>query len=140
MGLFWTEGLSVGNAAIDFDHKVLIDMVNHVECALKSGEISGFSRAFELLDDFICAHFNHEEKLAQAVDFDFDEHKLAHQDLHEKLRHLRDELIAFEGVWPDDMLEYFTDLLGNWVIEHLTRDGILMRPALQAYPYDFKPA
>ena len=139
MGLFWTERLSVGNAAIDFDHKVLIDMINHVECALKSGGKSSFLRAFELLDDYVCAHFLHEEKLAQAVNFNFDQHKLAHQDLQEKLRHLRDELDAFEEGWPDDVVEYFTDLLGDWVIEHLTSDGVLMKSALQAYPYDFKP-
>lgn len=139
MGLFWTERLSVGNAAIDFDHKVLIDMINHVESALKSGGRSSFLRAFELLDEYICAHFKHEENLAQAANFSFDQHKLAHQDLHEKLGRLRDELAAFEGVWPEDVVEYFTDLLGDWVIEHMTSDGVLMKPALQAYPYDFKP-
>lgn len=139
MGVFWTEQLSVGNAAIDFDHKVLIDMINHVECTLKSGDRTRFSRAFERLDGYVREHFDNEEKLAQAVNHPFDQHKAAHQGLQEKLRQLRRELEDFEGEWSGDMAEHFTDFLGNWVVEHLASDEALMKPVLQAYPYDFKP-
>ena len=34
----------------------------------------------------------------------------------------------------------YSELLSDWLSNHIIEEDILMKPMLQTYPYDFKPA
>ena len=139
MGLAWTDQLSVGNSMIDSDHKNLISLVNDVESALRAGDLHVLSQAFNQLWDCVHLHFMNEEKIARAVNFPIDEHKLAHRYLQKELQHIKDELEEKCGVWSEGSIEHFARFLGDWLIEHITGEDAQMKPVLQTYPYDFEP-
>lgn len=140
MGLTWTEQLSVGNAVIDSDHKNLICIANNVRNAIKARDSIILPKAFARLEDWLCIHFANEERIAQAVNFDFSGHQQEQQYALRELQHLRDELVAKGGLWSDVAAEHFTDFLKNWLIDdHIVRLDMQMKPALQAYDYTFWP-
>ncbi len=140
MSLIWTKKLSIGNAIIDAEHRNLISMVNGVSHEIKIRDGSALSQAFKLLDNWLCVHFVNEEKIAQAINFHFAQHKLAQQHSLKELRCMKNELVAKDGVWSDSAVAHFTRSLRNWMIdEHIIKLDMLMKPALQNYDYNFWP-
>ncbi len=139
MSLVWTEQWSVGNSMIDSDHRNLIDLVNNVEQALRMGYRIALSQAFRKLWDSVATHCVNEERIARAVNFPLERHKRTHQYLQDELQYIRDELEAKCGVWSEGAIEHFTRFLGDWLVEHVTREDVQMKPALQTRPYDFVP-
>lgn len=139
MEMAWTEQLSVGNEAIDSEHKKLIRLTNDVIRAIQARESSGLARAFEQLEHWLCLHFANEQKMAQAIGFDFSNHQLAHHYGLNELRFLRGLLIAKNCLWFDGAMEHFTHFLKRWMIDdHIVRMDMRMKPVLQARPYGFK--
>ncbi len=139
MGLAWEKQLSVGNAVIDSDHKNLIGMVNGVERAIREKNCTAISQAFRSLEDWLCVHFENEEKIAQAANFDFSKHKPAQQYSLKELQHLRDELAAKKGIWCESAIEHYSHFLRDWMIEHITKLDMPMKPMLQTLDYKFWP-
>ena len=141
MSLTWSAQLSVGNAVIDSDHEKLICIVNDVRCAIRSRDSFILAKEFVRLEDRLSIHFANEERIARAVDFDFSEHQQEQQYALRELQHLRDELIAKDGLWSDGAVKHFTGFLKHWLIDdHIIRLNMLMRPALQAHGYTFWPS
>lgn len=139
MGLAWEQQLSVGNAVIDSDHKNLMGMVNGVEHAIRAKDCSAMLRAFKLLENWLCVHFVNEEKIAQAVNFDFSKHKPAQQYSLKELQNLRDELVGKNGIWCESAIEHYTHFLRDWMTEHIIKVDMPMRAVLQAHDYKFWP-
>lgn len=140
MELAWTNQMSIGNAAIDSDHRNLLNMVDNVVHAIRRRESSALSQAFKTLEEWLCTHFANEEKIARAIDLPFDQHKRAQQYSLKELQNLRDELAAKEGSWSEIASEHYANFLNNWIIdEHIAKLDMPMKPALQKYPYDFMP-
>jgi hemerythrin len=140
MALEWTERLSVGNALIDSEHENLIDMINSVEHALRAGNQPALLSAFKQLADGVRLHFMSEEKIAQAIRFPFDHHHGAHQYLQKELQYMREELESKSGMWSEGAVEHFSRMLGNWMMDHIAGEDMLLKPALQGHPYNFAPA
>ncbi len=140
MGLTWNKQMSVGNAVIDSDHKNLIGVVNDARSAIRARDGFMLSEVFARLEDWLWIHFENEERIARAVNFDFSGHKQEQQYALRELQHLRDELVAKEGIWSDGAVEHFTNFLKNWLIDdHIVRRDMLLKPALQAHDYTFWP-
>lgn len=140
MALEWTERLSVGNALIDSEHENLIDMINSVEHALRAGNQPALLSAFKQLADGVRLHFMNEEKIAQAIRFPFDHHHGTHQYLQKELQYMREELESKSGMWSEGAVEHFSRMLGNWIMDHIVGEDMLLKPALQGCPYNFAPA
>jgi len=139
MEMTWTEQLSVGNELIDFEHRNLISLANDVIRAIQARNSSSLAQAFEQLEHWLCLHFANEEKMAQAINFDFSNHQLAQHYGLKELRFLRDLLIAKNCLWFDGAVEHFTRFLKNWMIDdHIIRLDMRMKPVLQTRPYGFK--
>lgn len=135
----WSNDLSIGNAAIDADHKKLIVMVNGVEAMIKARDNFALTQALEQLEYHLCLHFSREEKIAQAVKFPFGKNKAEHQYVLKEFQHMKDELIAKEGIWSDAAAEHYSHFLSDWVKNHVLNEDMLLKPVLQTYPYDFNP-
>lgn len=138
--LTWTKKLSVGNEILDSEHRNLIGLVGDVVRAIKARDCPALARAFELLEDWLFVHYANEERIAQAVNFDFSGHKPAQQDSLQELRLIRDELAAGNGTWSDDTVEHFARSLKKWIIDgHIVNLDMRMKSALQARCYKFWP-
>jgi len=135
----WSNSLSVGNALMDSDHRNLLGMVATVDHALRSGNAQILSQAFHRLVVSVGIHFSNEERLAQAIALDFDNHRKMNQYLQRELEHMRVELDAKEGIWSEGSVEHFSHCLKNWMAAHIGRDERLLKPVFTAQPYNLKP-
>jgi len=135
----WVNELSVGNAVIDIDHKMLIVMVNGVEAMIRARDSFALPQALEQLEHNLNAHFAREEKIAQAINFPFGKNKMEHQYVLKEFQNMKDELIAKDGIWSDGAAEHFSHFLSDWITDHVLNEDMLMKPVLQTYPYDFNP-
>ena len=140
MKLVWNGELSVGNAIIDAEHRNLICMVNDVMHGIRTRNRAALPQAFRMLEHWLHTHFANEEKIAQAVKFSFEQHKLAQQHALKELQYMRDELVAKNGLWSDSAADHFIRSLKSWVIdEHIIKLDMLMKPMLQIHGYNFLP-
>ena len=140
MELVWTNKLSVGNAIIDCEHRNLISMVRDVAHEIRARDIAALLQTFGLLENWLHAHFANEEKIALATEYPFEQHKVAQQYLLKEFRYMRAELVSKNGLWSDGAIKHFSRSLKNWMIdEHILKLDMRMKPALQAYGYDFLP-
>lgn len=139
MVLIWTEDLSVGNAVIDSDHKKLVELVNDVASAAKTGDRFTLSRAVKLFRGCINCHFINEEHIAYELGFFFALHKLAHQNMQIELK-LTEHELKEDGIGADhiSIMEHYAQFLRDWLIKHIAEEDMQMKPLLQTYPYDFK--
>lgn len=140
MRLTWNDHLSVGNAMIDSDHKNLIIVVNRVKEAIRARDRAALSQSFELLDTYIAIHFRNEEKIAEAICFPFAQNKIEQRQLAHEMRYMVRELESNISHWPDSLVDRYSRFLSGWMTDHIIRTDMKMKPALQAYPYDFSPA
>lgn len=140
MALIWRKHLSVGNAMLDFEHKSLIGMVNSIEYTINTKDSTALLRAIKLFKDCVHTHFTNETRFAQAVNFHFEQHELAHQHLQRELRHTTDQLEVKAGAWPEYVMDYYPQFLRAWLIDHITSEDMQMKPVLQAHDYNFLPS
>lgn len=137
MALTWSKRLSVGNAIIDSEHRNLIVMINNIEQIIKAKDSSALSQEFEQIEHWLSTHFENEEKIASAVDFDFTKNKLEHQSLLKEFHRMRDELNAMNGVWSDKAAKQYFQYLCDWITGHVIEEDMLMKPVLQTHDYHF---
>ena len=138
--LKWKKSMSAGNQIIDSENRNLISLVNDAIRALETNDSSGLALAFEQIEYGLRDHFANEEKLAQAVGFDFSNTRMIEQYELKELLFLRDELVGGAGSWSEEGIKHFTRFLENWMInENIIGLDMRMKPVLQKYDYNFWP-
>lgn len=144
MALIWKEHLSVGNALLDSEHKNLLGLINSIEYKINHNDGPALLKAIELLKHSAQAHFANEARFAQALKLDFEQHGLAHQHLLKELdttfAELESRIAMPDDTWCKYAMEHYPRLLRDWFIEHITGEDMKMKPVLQSYPCDFRPA
>lgn len=140
MSLVWRAQLSVGNNIIDDDHKYLIEIINKVEYALKKKNRGELATVLDSLTQYSRVHFDREEKIAAAVKYTQVPHlNQSHQELLKQLEKMKGEIAAMGQDWPAETTEHFTGFLRDWLINHVIKEDLLMKPALQKYSPTFDP-
>jgi len=134
----WTNNLSVGNSIIDAEHRNLISMANDIAHAIETRDCSALTQEYELFENWLTVHFENEERIAQAIGFDFTHHRLAHQHLLKELQHLKDGLAAKNGTLPDSEKNIYSHFLRELLTGHVINEDMQLKPVLQSHPYDFK--
>lgn len=128
MTLTWQDRLSVGNDSIDHDHRHLIDLINETEKALKAKDVNFLSNTLDKLMHYSAIHFESEEKIAKAVGFPGVEHMhSSHQALTQTLHQVQTDLGTH---WSDELIEEVVTLLRSWLIDHVIKEDLLMKPYL----------
>lgn len=135
----WKNNLSIGNELLDAEHKILIDIVNSAEIAIRSKKSDALIQAINLLLDKVFIHFENEERIAVAINISFARRKMEHQYVINELRNMRDELVNRGGRWSESAAEHYSYFLSEWLHEHLTEEPKVLKPLLQSYPYRFDP-
>ncbi|MDD2913702.1 MAG: hemerythrin family protein [Gallionella sp.] len=137
MGLVWREQLSVGNDVIDADHKHLIEIINLVAQSLETKNRSNLNVALGSLSQYSKAHFAREEKIASAAGYPQVPilHK-SHGALLVKLDQFKQEI---GEEWTAATAEHFAALLHDWLIDHVIKEDLLMKPFLKKHSPKFSP-
>lgn len=122
----WKEEFSVGVAAVDHEHRALIDLINELYQSLKSGDSK--STILEFLGEVfakISAHFALEEKVMRERNYDeYEQHKRNHELLLDEIRDIMDEYEDSQQFEHEEL----SRRLGNWFTEHFrTYDARLHR-------------
>lgn len=135
MSLVWRDQLSVGNNAIDSDHMHLIEIINQAEQSLRAKNPSELMFALDNLSKYSKEHFVKEEKIANAVGY-AQAHKL-HQSHNALLSKLDQAKLELNNYWTDSAIEKFSALLREWLISHVIKEDLLMKPILEKFPPEF---
>jgi hemerythrin len=137
MSLQWREQLSVGNDLIDNDHKHLVMLVNQAEETLKSKNMSSLKTVLESLADYAKFHFSREELVATAAGYPRVTHMHeSHEALITKLSQVTQEL---DLELSEASGQHFVDFLRDWLISHVIKEDLQMKPFLIKFSPKFDP-
>lgn len=139
MPIQWRPQMAVGNALIDGDHRYLIALINNVELALGSAARAPLVAALDQLAQYTLDHFEREEKLMRAMRYaGYERHRQSHRDLAQQLIGIR---AAFETAGSGEAAaggsEALIALLRSWLLDHVLKEDLLLKPELAGYPETF---
>lgn len=139
MGLVWRDQLSVGNDAIDSDHKYLIDIINRVEQGMAAKNRNSLTAALDSLSTYSQEHFAREEKIAKAAGYEeVPGLNHSHEALIRQLDQVKTEIGQMQE-WSPQAAEHFATLLRSWLMDHVVKEDLLMKPTLQKHSPLFNP-
>jgi len=143
--------MSVGNVVLDGDHRYLFALVNIVELCLNNpGARHQLRPAMEHLMEYTREHFAREEKLQIRVQYaKYGEHRAQHQEIIEQLNSIwyrlfpdtsREEGSADSAAagprseFSDQERQELVGLLRHWIVDHVLKTDMKMRPLLSRFP------
>ena len=123
----WRSEFETGLAAVDHEHKELVDLINGLHAQLENTSDRETIRGF-LGEVFarISAHFALEESVMRKHDYDdYAAHKAEHEHLLDEIRDIMDDFD--DGVFADYRSALST-AVRDWFVDHFkTRDARLHR-------------
>lgn len=114
----WRSSFSVGNALLDSDHYILVNLLNQLHDALDTGQSRDVvGSVIGVLAEYVEHHFRREEALLVKANYpDHANHEKAHRVLEAKVRDIRDRWLAGERqALGDEVLEF----LKKWLTDHI---------------------
>ncbi len=139
MSLVWREQLSVGNDVIDSDHRYLIDIINRVEQGMTTRDLKSLTAALDSLSKYSQAHFAREEKIAKAAGYEqVPGLNQSHEALNKQLDQVKTEIGQMQE-WSPEVVEHFANFLRGWLIDHVVKEDLLMKPTLRKLSPLFDP-
>lgn len=137
MSLVWTEQLSVGNAILDSGNKALFGLLKNIDYAIKANDYFVLSQVLQQFSTCMRRHFLNEELFASALNIPFTLHKVEHENIHAEVDLTRCELE--EGrITTASLTREYPQFLQGLLAKHIVEQDMLMKPMLQAHPYDFR--
>ena len=137
MPLLWRSQFSVGNDLIDSDHQYLLEIINKAEVSLKAVKAVELSGLLDELSRYAKSHFEREELIARAVGYPkADQLNLSHNLLTDQMTRFRDNL---GDTWTQASVTEFTAFLRDWLINHVIKEDMLMKPWLTKHSPRFDP-
>jgi len=137
MPIQWRDQFSVGNDLIDADHQYLIEIINKAEKSLQAHNATELTALINELAHYGKLHFDREERLARAVAYPKAEQlHLSHDALVESLGKFRESV---GEVWPPEATEQFTTFLRDWLIQHVIKEDLPMKPWITKFSPRFDP-
>jgi hemerythrin len=135
MPIKWDSRLSVGNAYIDIEHKLIISLINALEAVLRHPDEKDSLKFFiDELYEFAGDHFAHEEKLQIKYMFPhFEENKKGHQGLMAELGVIKSIIYAFVEKKITTQQEAketsakVSHLMRNWFVDHIIKSDMKMK-------------
>lgn len=137
MPIQWRDQFSIGNDLIDADHRYLIEIINKAEASLRAYNAVELTSVLNELAHYGQLHFAREELLARAVAYPKAEQ------LHGSHEALVDSLNKFRQSvgeqWTPQAIEKFTAFLRDWLIEHVIKEDLPMKPWITKFSPRFDP-
>ena len=130
----WRPEFSVGDPAVDHEHRELIDLVNETAGAILGEHGSGdVDRAYGDLLRAVSSHFAHEERQMRQAGYDqLEAHKGDHERLIDALRDLMDG----EPASSQQAAERLVAVLGDWFTGHFATHDARLHKRLGPHSHD----
>ncbi len=114
--IVWSKSYSVGVSQMDREHQRLIDIINNLYAAMRSGRSrDAIGTILDELIDYTKTHFAHEEKLMQESNYEgFDEQKRCHVSLVSQVVEIQQKYHAGTALGQEVMT-----FLKGWLINHI---------------------
>ena len=131
--LEWKDQFSVGNKAVDHEHKELIELVNRLHETLSSGEPKDeVARVLGDLYRAISAHFALEERFMREHRYDEAvQHKADHERLLDELRDLMDDYGADDTASAEKLMAG----VEAWFVNHFKTHDSRLHARLGDHPH-----
>ncbi len=112
----WSRSYSVGVSQMDNEHQRLIDIINNLYAAMRSGRSKdAIGTILDELINYTKTHFTHEEKLMQDSNYaGLDEQKRAHAALVNQVVEIQQKYRTGTAMGQEVMT-----FLKNWLINHI---------------------
>jgi hemerythrin len=111
----WTKDLESGITVIDDQHKRIVDFINELDDACRTGNTDETNHVMEGLLNYTVTHFEFEERLQEKAGYQY---LKAHQRIHElfmkKVAAFRERAGKGEDVAPELLI-----LLQGWLVNHI---------------------
>jgi hemerythrin-like metal-binding protein len=112
----WSRSYSVGVKQMDSEHQRLIDIINNLYAAMRSGHSrDAIGSILDELIDYTKTHFDHEERIMQEVGYvGFDEQKREHVALVNQIVEIQKKYRSGTALGQEVMA-----FLKSWLINHI---------------------
>jgi hemerythrin len=140
--------MSVKNNLIDADHKHLLMLINNFEQQLSSNApVAHLRGTIAQLEKYTREHFAREEKVMLHLNYrKYDEHKIAHGELIDQLKHATKPVMEPEGDLPATIADFPEEfrtglkiLLRHWLLDHILNSDMLLKPMLAEQSPNYAP-
>jgi hemerythrin-like metal-binding protein len=115
--LQWSDSLDLKIAAIDSQHKKLVDILNSLFDAMKQGK--GKNILETILDEmaaYSVEHFTYEEKILSDNGYPgFSQHKIQHDDFVKRVNQFKQDFISGKMLVSIEVLNFLRD----WLVSHI---------------------
>lgn len=114
----WSDKMSVGVAALDEEHKQLVELLNALHDGIQAGRaIDVLAQVLDGLVFYTANHFRHEEELFASTGYPAScEHKLEHDHLTGQVMEIQARLQS----GAQETLSYeVVNFLKNWLFNHI---------------------
>jgi hemerythrin len=114
----WTHDLEMDIPVIDNQHKRIIDYINELDEASRTGNLEETRHALEGLLDYTITHFEFEEELQEKAGYPFlKAHKRVHEIFMKRVANFRER---FEK--GEDITQELLAMLKVWLASHIKGD------------------
>lgn len=127
----WSDGYSVGNAMLDSDHRILLNLLNQLHDATETGQSREVvASVLNVLAEYTEHHFRREELVMAQIGYPHRaEHERTHRALEERVAAIRDRWQSGERqALGEDTL----DFLKKWLTEHILGADKSYQPWIEA--------
>jgi hemerythrin len=128
--LRWGEAFGVGNAALDADHRILIDLLNQLDDALETGQSRQVvGSVINALFEYTGHHFRREEAMLREAGYPaLESHVALHHALEDRARDICDRWVSGSR---DALGEEVLEFLKKWLTEHILGADKSYRPWIE---------
>lgn len=127
MSTLWDDSMSVGVAAMDEDHRILLGLINELQQARHDPHAEdAIGTYIDMLAQYADYHLAREEHMMAAVHYpDLDEHRDSHQELRRRCDDFLERFRRDDAALDFDELESF---LVGWWMRHIVVEDQAYKP------------
>lgn len=116
--LQWSRDLEIGISVIDSQHRRIVDYINELNDAIRTGNVGETKLTLEGLLDYTITHFEFEEELQEKSGYPF---LKAHQKVHQMFMK---RIATFRGRANngEDIALELLGMLKVWLVSHIKGD------------------
>jgi hemerythrin len=134
---WWTHDMSVGNEALDDDHKTFFEFARIIsEMNPAKDNILMLQSALNMLEDYVSGHFLREEKALRAVNYP---HLEGHVQKHAAFRQHVMKIINECRAGNSARLPDLPSLISNWLSQHIMREDLRYKFWIKDKAVDNRP-
>lgn len=113
----WKESYSVGMPDIDQQHRILIEIINRLHDAMRTGSAhANIVRVVDELLEYTSVHFNYEERMIAAAGYPGTaEHARKHRAMVAQVEAFADRVRTARASTPLRLMEF----LNGWLTQHI---------------------